>query len=153
VGDMQTWSYLTNLQPVFEEMRDELVCYALGRGREAFDLPGLTIESADTPAPVRFLPEFDNLLLAHTDRTRVVPKAYRKSVFLPGLRVAATVLIDGYVGGVWATERTRKQAVLTVTPFLTPSAAVRTALEEEGEQLLRFAEPEATAFDVRIDVP
>jgi hypothetical protein len=149
VGDMQTWSYLTDLKPVFDALRDELVVYRLERGREVFDLPGLPIVDGDTPAPVRFLPEFDNVLLAHQDRTRVVPRAYRSKVYLPGLRVAATILIDGFVAGVWTTERSKKQATLIVTPFEAVPKPVRAALEQEGDQLLRFAEPAATTFVVR----
>jgi hypothetical protein len=99
--------------------------------------------------PVRFLPEFDNLLLAHQDRTRVVPSAYRSQVYLPGLRVAATVLVDGFVAGVWTTERSKKLATLVITPFEALTQPVRVALEQEGEQLLRFAEPAATSFAVR----
>src|SRR5205823_4457080 len=77
VKDMQTWSYLSDLRPVFEALRTELVVYQLEqRSRaELFDLRRLPIVDGGTQAPVRFLPEFDNLLLAHQDRTRVVPKA------------------------------------------------------------------------------
>jgi hypothetical protein len=149
-ADMQTWSYLTNLQPMFDALRDELVSYRLEGGREVFDLPELPIVDGDTPAPVRFLPEFDNLLMAHQDRRRVVPNAYRSRVYLPGLRVAATVLIDGFVAGAWTTQRTRQLATLVITPFEALEKPVRAALQDEAERLLRFAEPGAHTFEVRI---
>jgi Winged helix DNA-binding domain len=152
VSDMQTWSYLPNLQPVFETLRPEMVSYRDERRRELFDLPQLPIEVEDVPAPVRFLPEFDNLLLAHQDRTRVMPKAFRSKVYLPGLRVAATVLIDGFVAGTWTTERVKRDASATVViePFGAVTGAIRDALLREGEQLARFVEPDARTFAVRI---
>jgi hypothetical protein len=150
VNDMQTWSYLTNLQPVFEKLKADLEHYTDERGRELFDVPNLSIESEDAPTNVRFLPEFDNLLLGHQDRSRIMPKAYRSKVYLPGLRVAATVLIDGFVAGVWTTERVKREATLLIEPFdaLTPRA--REELIEEGERLVRFVEPEAQSFSVRL---
>jgi len=150
VSDMQTWSYLTDLQPVFESLRADLVSYRDERGRELFDLPELAITDASAPAPVRFLPEFDNLLLGHQDRTRVMPTAFRARVYLPGLRVAATVMVDGFVSATWTTERVKQAATVVIEPFQTLSTPHRAALMEEGEQLARFAEPDATTFAVRI---
>ncbi len=151
VKDMETWSYLSDLQPVFESMRSELVVYRVdqrSRG-ELFDLPDGRIVEADAPAPVRFLPEFDNLLLAHQDRTRVVPRAYRSKVYLPALRVAATVLIDGFVAAAWTTERVKHTARLVVFAFEPLTQHVRAQLTDEGEQLIRFIEPDATEYEVR----
>jgi hypothetical protein len=99
---------------------------------------------------VRFLPEFDNLVMAHQDRARFVPSAYRSRVYLPGLRVAATVLVDGFVAGTWTTARVKHTASLLITPFDSLNKAVRGALLAEGERLVRFVEPRARAFDVRI---
>jgi hypothetical protein len=147
VKDMETWSYLGDLKPVFERL--ELHRYRDERGRELFDLPALGLEAEDAPAPVRFLPEFDNLLLAHQDRTRVVRQPHRKRVFLPGLRVAATVLIDGFVAGTWSSERAKQHARLIVYPFEALAQRTRRHVIEEGERLLRFVEPEATTFEVR----
>ena len=115
-----------------------------------FDLPQLAIEPDDVPAPVRFLPEFDNLLLAHQDRTRVMPKAFRSKVYLPGLRVAATVLVDGFVSATWTTERVKQAATVVIEPFETLTTPIRAALIEEGERLARFVEPDAKTFAVRI---
>jgi hypothetical protein len=150
VSDLQTWSYLPNLQPVFDMLKDELVCYRDARGRALFDLTQLPIEAEDAPAPVRFLPEFDNLLLAHQDRTRVMPRACRSKVYLPGLRVAATILIDGFVSGTWTTERVKQTATVVIAPFEPLSRSSQAALVEEGERLARFIEPDAKTFTVRI---
>jgi hypothetical protein len=150
IQDMQTWSYLPNLQPVFETLKPDLVCYRDKRGRVLFDLPELPLEAEDVPAPVRFLPEFDNLVLAHQDRSRFVPTAYRSKVYLPGLRVAATILIDGFVAGTWTTERVKQTSTVVVTPFEVVSKPVRAALNEEAEHLARFVEPDAQTVSVRI---
>jgi hypothetical protein len=150
--DMETWSYLTDLQPVFDRLRPELAVYHTEqRSRsELFDLSDAQIVAADTLAPVRFLPEFDNLLLAHQDRTRVVPNAHRVKVYLPGLCVAATVLIDGFVGATWTSERLKDTARLVISPFAGLSKNVRSALIDESERLVRFIEPEASAHEIRI---
>jgi hypothetical protein len=150
VKDVETWSYLPSLQPAFDTLAPELVRYRDERGRTLFDLPGLPIEPEDAPAPLRFLPEFDNLLLAHQDRTRVVPKAARGKVFLPGLRVAATVLVDGFVAATWTTERVKQAVTLTVAPLAPVNAAVQAELMAEGDRLVRFVEPDARTYDVRI---
>jgi hypothetical protein len=97
------------------------------------------------------VPEHEHLPnLSIEYRSRVMPKAYRSKVYLPGLRVAATVLIDGFVAGVWTTERVKREATLLIEPFdaLTPRA--REELIEEGERLVRFVEPEAQSFSVRL---
>ena len=148
-GTLQTWSYLADLQPAFEKLT--LTRYRDSRGRELFDLPGLDVEPEDTQAPVRFLPEFDNLLLAHQERTRFVPEQHRKRVFLPGLRIAATVLIDGFVAGTWTTSRANRDATLEISPLEQLTQGTRSELIGEGERLLRFVEPDATSFSVRIN--
>ncbi|MFO7170609.1 MAG: winged helix DNA-binding domain-containing protein [Chloroflexota bacterium] len=148
-ADMQTWSYLPNLKEIFEELRPELVCYRDERRRELFDLPGMPLPAGDEPAPVRFLPEFDNLLLSHSSRARVVADEHRKRVYLPGLRVAATFLVDGFVRGVWLVEKSKGVAALVIEPFGALEPQDRSALAEEGERLVRFIEPGAKAHEVR----
>ena len=149
VTDMQTWSGLPKLKQNFEALRSELVTYRDEQGVELFDLPTIELPPAETPAPARFLPEFDNVLLSHSNRTRVVADAYKSKVYLPGLRVAATVLVDGFVAGVWRVEKTKGDAALTVEPFVPLDAATRQDLQEEGETLVRFLEGDAKRFEVR----
>jgi hypothetical protein len=149
VTDMQTWSGLPKLKELFEELRPELHVYRDEQRRELFDLPDAPIPEADVPAPARFLPEFDNLLLAHAKRTRVIADQHRSKVYLPGLRVAATVLVDGFVRGVWRVEKSKGAATLVIEPLEPLTDVQRRELSEEAEQLVRFVEPAAKAHDVR----
>ncbi|MDP9486598.1 MAG: winged helix DNA-binding domain-containing protein, partial [Actinomycetota bacterium] len=97
----------------------------------------------DTPAPPRFLPEFDNLILSHADRARVIADEHRKAISSRNGMVPATILVDGFVSGTWKAERTRGRATLVIEPFEPLPKEDRDALAEEGERLLRFlAEPE-----------
>jgi hypothetical protein len=148
-ADVQTWSALSGIAPVLERLRKQLVTFTDERGRELFDLPKAPRPSADTPAPVRFLPDFDNLVLSHADRTRVVADAHRPALVTKNLQVRATFLVDGFVAGTWTVERKKAAAALAIAPFGRISRAVREALEEEGLALLRFAEPDAEKLAVR----
>jgi Winged helix DNA-binding domain len=146
-ADVQAWSGLRGIGDVLEGMRDELQAFRYGR-RTLFDLPEAPRPDEETEALPRFLPEFDSLLLAHKDRTRVVADDRRKSLTTKNLRVKATFLVDGFVAGSWSIARRRDTATLTVTPFETLPRAVATQLAAEGESLLRFAEPEAAKHRV-----
>src|SRR5262245_19571117 len=148
VTDAQTWLGM-KLKETFEKLRPELQTYR-GEGRiEFFDLPGAPIPGEDVPAPARFLPEYDNLLLSHSNRTRVIADEYRSKVYLPGLRVAATILVDGFVRGAWKIEKTKTASTLVIEPFDKLTKKDRAALTEEGERLVRFVEPEAKSFGVK----
>lgn len=152
VADAQSWSFLKPLKPVLEQLRDELVVFKVGR-RELFDLPDAPRPGEDVPAPPRFLPEFDNLLLSHADRTRVIADEHRGQVFTKNLRVRATFLLDGVVAGTWTVERKRKLATLRLVPFAKLTKASLTALRREGEPLARFVEPEAEDVEVVAEAP
>jgi hypothetical protein len=148
VTDAQTWLGL-KLKEMFEKLKPELQTYR-GEGRlELFDLPGVQLPAEDVPAPVRFLPEYDNLLLSHSNRTRVIADEYRSKVYLPGLRVAATILVDGFVRGAWKIEKTKTSATLLIEPFDKLTKRDLAALIEEGERLVRFVESKAKSFEVR----
>ena len=148
VTDVQTWSGL-KLKGVLDALKPELVTYRDEQGIELLDLPDAPLPDAETPAPERFLPEYDNLLLSHSNRTRVVADAYRPKVYLPGLRVAATILVDGFVRGAWKIEKAKGAATLVIEPFEALTKANRAALEAEGERLVRFVEAGAKAYAVR----
>ncbi len=128
VKDMQTWAGLTRLREAFERLRPQLVTFRDENGVELFDLPDAPRPDADTPAPPRFLPEFDNLLLSHADRTRVVPPSTRAA---PGraTRPTARSSSTGSWQGVWRLEESPDEAVVTIEPFgtLTKAAAGRSA--------------------------
>ena len=151
VRDVQTWSGRMQLKQSLEELRADLRTFSDEKGNELFDVPDAPLPSGDAPAPPRFVPDYDNLVLSHVERERVVPDEHRKKVFLSAARVRATFLIDGFVRGAWKVERTRKTATLLIEAFEPLSAEDRQALGDEGERLLRFvAEPQgAETFEVR----
>ncbi len=148
-GDAQAWSGLTGLREVFESLRPSLVTFRDERKRELFDLPDAPRPDADTPAPVRFIADFDNLILSHDDRTRIMADEHRSRVTLKNLQVRATFLVDGLVAGTWKSERKRKTAVLLIEPFGTVAKRARAALEQEGTELLAFLEEDAVEREVR----
>ncbi|MFE3248075.1 winged helix DNA-binding domain-containing protein [Streptomyces sp. NPDC059209] len=138
VKDMQTWCRLTRLGPVFERLRDQLLTFRDESGAELFDLPDAPRPDADTPAPPRFLPEYDNLLLSHADRTRVVPAEYRKLTW-NGNQGYRTFLVDGFLAGIWRLEDGTEgdaHGTLTLQAFGTLTRAQRDALAEEGVRML-----------------
>ncbi len=103
-------------------------------GRELLDVPRAPLPDADTPAPVRFLPKWDNVLLAWADRTRVLPERYRKQVIRMNGDVAQTFLVDGFVAGIWRVENGR----VALEPFEPLSRAVRRDVEDEAGRLEAF---------------
>jgi hypothetical protein len=138
------------MKAVLEEMRPGLHVLEDERGRELFDLPDAPRPAEDVPAPPRFLPEFDNLVLAHADRTRLLADEHRPAVVTKNLRVRATFLHDGEVRGTWTIERKKAAATLHLAPFEPLPKEAADALAEEGERLLRFVEDDAEAFAVKI---
>lgn len=147
--DAQAWSGLRGLEEAFEALRPKLVAFRDEKGRELFDLKGAPRPSADAAAPVRFLPDYDNLLLSHADRSRVIDDAHRKRVATANLRILPTFLVDGRVAGIWKLERTGKRAVLGIAPFAPLSRATKAELTAEGTSLARFVEPDADAVEVK----
>ena len=150
-ADAQTWSGLQGLAPVFEALRPQLLVFKGESGRrELFDLPGAPRPGEDVPAPARLLPEFDNLVLAHADRTRLLDDAHRGALVTKNLRVRAAFLWDGMVAGTWEVQRRRGAVTLVMTPFRPLPAQAAKALTAEGEALLRFAADDATSAAVQI---
>lgn len=138
VKDMQTWARLTRLRGVFERLRPRLRTFRDENGVELFDLPDAPRPDPDTPAPPRFLPEYDNLLLSHADRTRVVPAAYKGRTW-KGNRPYCVFLLDGFLAGVWRLEEDPKGggAVFTIEPFgRRPGHAQREELVREAERMV-----------------
>ncbi|MCK2216307.1 winged helix DNA-binding domain-containing protein [Actinomadura sp. ATCC 31491] len=140
VMDVQAWSGLTRLRPVVEGMRD-LRTYRDEDGRVLYDLPGAPLADPGTPAPVRFLPWFDNLMVAYADRSRLMTAEQRKAVCV-GAAVYPTFLVDGSVGGVWDL----KNGVLTAEPFHPLPGGVMDELAAEGARLMAFAGVEEGRF-------
>lgn len=145
VKDVQAWCWLTRLREVIERLRPRLRTFRDENGDELFDLPDAPRPEPDTPAPPRFLPEYDNLLLSHANRTRVIADAHRERVFTKG-----AVLVDGFVRGTWTIRRPGGAATLLVEPFEPLAEPDRAALAEEGARLLSFAADRAQSYDVQI---
>lgn len=151
VADARTWSGLSGLREVFERLRPRLVTFRDDSGRELYDVPGAPLPDPETPAPPRFLPEFDNALLSHADRTRIVSDEHRSALFKnPMMR---GVLLDGFVSGTWKKERTRGKATLLIEPFEPLAKKDRDSLAKEGQRLVRFVGKGAEVFEVRFVEP
>jgi hypothetical protein len=153
VADIQTWSGLTRLREVTDGMRSQLRVLTDEHGNQLLDVQSAPLPSPDTPAPVRFLPEFDNMLLSHADRTRVLTHEHRRFVATRGGMVPGSLLIDGFFTGTWNVARKRTSAVLTVEPYgkRLPKQAVDET-EQEALRLLGFVAPEHE-HDVVIAAP
>ena len=137
IPDMRVWSRLPDLRRVVDAMRPRLRVFEGEGGAELLDIPDAPIVDEDTPAPPRFLPEYDNVLLGHQDRSRF---------FLPGVIPQGWVgnlLIDGLFSGSWKIHRSKGKARLEVSLLRKVSSADVAAVEEEAERLLRFADPDA----------
>ncbi|KPI01141.1 protein of unknown function DUF1006 [Actinobacteria bacterium OV450] len=131
VKDMQVWAGLTRLGEAFARLRPRLAVFRDENGVELFDLPDAPRPDPCTPAPPRFLPEFDNLLLSHADRTRVIaPEAKGRS--WSGNQAHCTLLVDGFLGGLWRLA----EGTLTVELFDEPSKSQRDEIVAEGERLI-----------------
>lgn len=137
VKDMQTWARLTRMRDVFERLRPRLRTFRDEHGVELFDLPDAPRPDPATPAPARFLPEYDNLLLSHADRGRVIPAEYKGRTW-EGNQSHCVFLLDGFLAGVWKLREDARAgtAVLTIEPFGKPSRAQRDELTEEAERMM-----------------
>ena len=132
--DLVAWTkmHVPEIQRALDRL--ELRRFRDEQGRELFDVPRAPLPDPETPAPVRFLPKWDNVLLAFADRTRVLPEKYRRVVIGQNGDVAQTFLVDGLVAGTWRVDDGRVLA----EPFEPLSASTRRALEDEGERLEAF---------------
>lgn len=149
VMDVQAWSGLTRLREVAERLRPRLRSFRDEWGRELLDLPDAPRPDPDTPAPVRFLPEFDNVLLSHADRSRVISDEHRKRVSTRNGMVPGSLLVDGFFRGTWKITRQRRTATMVVDPYDRLSEKDVAAVTDEATELLAFAAPDAETRDVR----
>ncbi len=139
VADIRIWSRLTGLRAVIERLRPRLVTFRDERGRELFDLPDAPRPDPETPAPPRFLPEYDNILLSHDDRGRIIGDT--GSLPMPAGRGGelGSVLVDGFLGGMWRITRERGKATLVIEAGSSWTKADQAAVADEGARLLAFA--------------
>ena len=132
---------LDALEPELERLTDE-------RGRELYDLRGAPRPQADTPAPLRLLGEWDNVLLAHADRTRMFDDETRRRVIRKNGDVLPTILLDGVVAGTWWWRRKQGVATLEAAPFVKLTRGAKAHLEREAKLALAVLEPAASRFEV-----
>jgi hypothetical protein len=148
--DFQAWSGLSpaSAREAFGRLSPDLLRFRSETGQELFDVPDAPRPDGDVPAPVRLVPEYDNLIATRADE-RFVARKDRPRVFLSALRIAPTVLVDGFVAATWKLASGRKTVTITIEPFGSMAAAVRRLVTAEAESLARFAEPEAASVEVK----
>ena len=133
-ADMRLWSGLA-MRETFESLRPRLKVFRNEQGVELFDLPRAPRPDPSTPVPVRLLPDFDNILLAHADRTRILPPGKHLGMFSSNGVMQGSVLVDGFVRAMWVPA----SGGLVITPFDQPiPKSERQEVIEEASRLLDF---------------
>lgn len=143
--DVGVWSWWTGIREVVDRLRPRLATFRDERGRELFDVPDAPFPDPETPAPVRFLPEYDNIALSHDDRTRVIDRRLSEDIWMRG-----SILVDGFVRGTWRIDTKKRVCALRIGLFETLTPAERFEVEAEAELLAAFLAPEAEIRELRI---
>ena len=144
-ADVRTWSGLTGLRAVLARLRPRLRAFRDAAGRELLDVEDGALPDPDTPAPPRFLPEYDNVVLAHADRARIASPAGPGQPWPSGTWIG-TLYVDGFFRAYWRAELDGAAATLTVdrlTPLRTDPGGTAAAIEAEGVALLALIAPGA----------
>jgi hypothetical protein len=130
--DIAQWAGIPRLKPIAESL-ERLAVRTFGdeRGRLLYDLPRAPLPAAETPAPARLVPRFDNLVLSHADRSRILGDIPPSRIVTNNGLVHATILVDGFVAGTWQLERGR----VVLEPFERLDAGTRRALKDEAQRL------------------
>lgn len=144
VQDIQAWSGLTRLSQLVECHRDDLRMLRDERGRELLDIPDGAFPDPATPAPPRFLAPFDNAVLAHANRSRIIDPAYRR--LLSSDRLMRAFLVDGFVAGTWQLDG----ATLYVRPFRPLDRRETAEVRGEAQQLLAFLLADGGGEEIRL---
>jgi hypothetical protein len=140
---------VTTLRPSAERLR--LRRHEDAQGRELLDLPRAPLPAEDVPAPVRFIGTWDAVLLVHARRTQILPERFRPLIFSTKTPHSfPTFLVDGSVAGTWRVERAGTKAALVLAPFEALPRGARTELRDEGARFVRWHEPDATSYAVRL---
>ena len=135
--DAGVWSWLTGIRDVLERLRPQLRTFRDEAGRELFDVPDAPLPDPETPAPARLLPEFDNLLLSHDDRSRMGDPAFKGRPWWHG-----SVLVDGFVAGTWQPERRKGGITVRIGFYRSMSEAELAEVEAEATGLAAFLAPD-----------
>ncbi len=143
VGDIAQFTRLerTRVRASVQRLRPQLRVLADVEGRELVDVPDGELPDAGTPAPVRYLPMWDSVLLAYEDRSRIIPPAHRAAVIRTNGDVLPTFLVDGQVAGVWRADSVDGRTVIVRHAFDQLSSAAEVELDAEADVLARFVEP------------
>jgi Winged helix DNA-binding domain len=151
VADAQVWSGLTRLGEIMDRLRPQLrVCHD-ERGAELFDVPEARQPNPDMLAPARLIAPFDNLVLGHANRTRIISDETRKRLFTVNGVFPGFLLVDGFVAGTWRLDRRKDGTTLHLVPDRALRTSERDELTEEGAKLLTFATPDGTKRDIQFD--
>lgn len=142
--DVQVWSWMTGISEVLERLRPRLRTFRDEAGRELFDVPDGPLPDPETPAPVRFLPEFDNLVLSHDDRSRVIDRRVDLDGWMRG-----SILVDGFVRGTWRHDTNRGVATMQIGLFAGVRPRDRTDVEAEAARVLDFLAADAPSRVIR----
>jgi hypothetical protein len=154
IMDFQKWSGLTRCSAAFDGLRDQLVTFRAEDGSELFDLPDAPRPDPDTPAPPRFLGEFDNVLLSHVDRRHIILNGMTPWMdpAQAGRHVNA-LLVDGMLRATWWIERDgKRRARLVIRPFDRLKARERRDVTSEAERMIAFAAADARATDICLEL-
>jgi hypothetical protein len=150
VADLAAWTRLTGLRAAVDRLRSQLREFKSESGRQLWDLPDAPRPDPEVEAPVRFLPEYDNVLLSHADRARFhdgsdIGRLWRRD----GLGIGS-VLHDGVVRAAWTFETDNRTPHVRVSHLPSLPKRARQAIEAEGRELLRFLSEDPDAADVRV---
>lgn len=146
VADIRIWSWLTGLRAVVDRLRPRLRTFRDEVGRELFDVEDGLLVDPDVPAPIRLLPQYDNIFLSHDDRSRIL----FERMTVPDLIWRGGILVDGFISGAWRIRREKRQATMTIELVTPVSSAQRGELEDEAARAFAFAAPEMETRDIEI---
>ena len=144
VKDIQAWCGLTRLAAVVDEIGDHLRVFADEHDNRLLDVLDGALPDPKTPAPPRFLPPFDNAILSHSDRGRIIGTEDRDTVYRD--RLMRTFLVDGFVAGTWHLD----ESTIHLRPFAPLTDADRSGLTDEARRLLEFLLADPAPGNVRI---
>jgi len=153
IADLQHWSGIRRRREVVGRNPDRLERHVDTNGQERFDVAGRVYPYAETPALALFLGVFDNGLLSHANRTHVISEEDRQRVFTVNGIIRQTILVDGFVHGLWKLHLTGNDAYVQILPFRALTPADQRNLENEGEALIAFAAAGKTSLGVRFLKP
>lgn len=152
-ADVAAWSRLTGMREVLERLRPRLVIHRDERGRELFDIPAGPLPDPDTPAPPRLLPEYDNALLSHGDRTRFHGPGHQELTEAVGESWGrcGAALLDGTILGPWHLDRQGEVTTLVIRHLRSVTRRAEAPLTTEARRVLRLLAPDAPRHEVRLE--